>query len=211
MNIEQIVKSLKTTKKSFLASQPSNSFRILISTILSQRTRDENTYKATDQLFAKYNNPKAMSKARISDIQRLIKPAGFYSVKAKRIKKVSRIIINKYNGIVPDNIHELLKLPGVGRKTANCVLVYAFGKAAIPVDTHVHRISNRLGLVNTRTPEETEKSLLNIIPKRYWMNINELFVIHGRNICLPRNPKCNICPIKKYCSYFRSQNKGVAK
>ncbi|MDD5086466.1 MAG: endonuclease III [Candidatus Nanoarchaeia archaeon] len=178
-----------------------NPFNVLISVILSQRTRDENTEISSKRLFSKFNTAEKIANAQIFDIKKLIKSSGFYNVKAKRIRDVSRILLEKYDGKVPDDIDKLLSLPGVGRKTANCVLVYAFQKPAIPVDTHVHRISNRIGLVKTKTPEHTEKELVKIIPEKYWIKINELLVKHGQNICRPINPKCEKCSIRKLCNY----------
>jgi len=179
-------------------------FSILIGTILSARTRDENTTKIVKLLFSKYKNPKQLANAKLRDVEKIIKPIGFYHVKAKRIIDVAKIIDSKYDGKVPQNIEELVDLPGVGRKTANCVLVYAFDKPAIPVDIHVHRISNRLGLVNTKTPEETEIQLMKKIPKKYWLEINDTFVMYGQNICKPITPLCDVCKIKNYCNYYKT-------
>jgi endonuclease-3 len=177
-------------------------FVVLISTILSQRTRDENTVKASNQLFAAYKTSEQIATAPIEKIEGLIKPSGFYKVKAMRVKEVSRIITERYNGEVPSSLSELLQLPGVGRKTANCVLVYGFRKRAIPVDTHVHRISNRLGLVKTKTPEKTEEELCRIIPEEYWLELNELFVKFGQQICRPIKPMCVECPVKAECASY---------
>ncbi len=160
-------------------------FSILIGTILSARTKDENTTKVVKKLFARYTNSKELATARIKDVERIVMPIGFYHVKARRIIDVAKIIEKQYGGVVPDDIDKLVSLPGVGRKTANCVLVYAFERPAIPVDIHVHRISNRLGLVNTKTPEDTEQALMDLIPKRYWLRINDTFVMYGQNICKP--------------------------
>lgn len=179
-------------------------FSILIGTILSARTRDENTTKIVKLLFSKYKNPKQLANAKLKDVEKIIKPIGFYHVKAKRIIDVAKIIDSKYNGKVPQNLEELVDLPGVGRKTANCVLVYAFDKPAIPVDIHVHRISNRLGLVKTKTPEETEVELMKKIPKKYWLEINDTFVMYGQNICKPITPLCDVCKIKSYCDYYKT-------
>lgn len=191
-------------------AQSNDPFRILIATILSHRTKDENTHKATEKLFSVYKTPSEIAKAPLKSLERLIHSTGFYRVKAKNIKKASHMIIEKYSGRVPDTIDELLKIPAVGRKTANCVLVYAFNKPAIPVDTHVHRISNRLGLVRTNTPEDTEKSLEYILPKTYWLPINDYFVRFGKTICRPVGPKCGICPLERDCPSARSvkQKKG---
>lgn len=180
-------------------------FSILIGTILSARTRDENTAKVVKKLFSKYKSCRALSKAKVKDVEKLIRSIGFYHVKAKRIINVASIINSKYNGRVPSSIDELLKLPGVGRKTANCVLVYAFEKPAIPVDIHVHRISNRLGLVNTKTPEDTELELMKKIPKKFWLEINDTFVMYGQNICKPISPQCGVCKIKNQCKYYKTK------
>jgi len=177
---------------------------ILIGTILSARTRDENTSAVVKKLFSRYKTARSLARAKVSDVEKIIKSTGFYHVKARRIIEVASIIDSRYHGKVPDNLDELLKLPGVGRKTANCVLVYAFEKPAIPVDTHVHRISNRLGLVETKTPEETEFALMIKIPKKYWLRINDTFVMYGQNICKPISPMCGICQIKKECNYYRT-------
>ncbi|NIP61732.1 MAG: DNA lyase [Nitrosopumilaceae archaeon] len=179
-------------------------FSILIGTILSARTKDENTTKVVKELFSKYRTAKALAKAKVKDVEKIIKPIGFYHVKAKRIIDVARQVDSKYDGKVPQELEKLIDLPGVGRKTANCVLVYAFDKPAIPVDTHVHRISNRLGLVDTKTPEETEESLMKTIPKKYWLEINDTFVMYGQNICKPISPMCSVCKIRNYCKYYKT-------
>src|SRR3970282_837045 len=181
-------------------------FNILIGTILSARTKDENTTKVAGKLFAKHKSVKALANAKVRDVEKIIRSIGFYHVKAKRIIEVASIINTKFNGKVPDNLDTLITLPGVGRKTANCVLVYAFEKPAIPVDVHVHRISNRLGLVDTKTPEETEFALMKKIPQRYWLEINVTFFIFGKNICKPRSPMCNVCKIKRDCKYYKTRN-----
>jgi len=186
--------------------QTARPFRILIATILSARTKDENTTKAADKLFKLYGTPQKLAKAKVKDIEKIIKSVGFYHVKSKRIIEVANLILSKYNGKVPADIDKLVDLPGVGRKTANCVLVYAFEKPAIPVDTHVHRISNRLGLVDTKTPEETEMALREKIPKKYWLDINNTFVMYGQNICKPISPMCHVCKIRKTCNYFKTKN-----
>lgn len=174
-------------------------YRVLVRTILSQRTRDENTDQATNNLFSKYKDIYEVADAPTEDVEELIRCSGFYRVKAGRIKEVSRILIDQYGGEVPNNMKELLELPGVGRKTANCVLVYAFEEPAIPVDTHVHRISNRLGLVNTKDPEDTEKELDNFVPEDIKILLNDLMVQFGQNICKPISPQCEICPLNELC------------
>ncbi|MEJ2259495.1 MAG: endonuclease III [Nitrosopumilaceae archaeon] len=181
-------------------------FSILIGTILSARTKDESTTKVVKVLFSKYKNSKELANAKLKDVEKIIKSIGFYHVKAKRIIEVAKIIDSRYKGQVPDDLEKLVGLPGVGRKTANCVLVYAFDKPAIPVDIHVHRISNRLGLVDTKTPEETEIELMKKIPKKFWLEINDTFVMYGQNICKPISPMCEVCKIKNSCKYFSSKN-----
>jgi len=180
-------------------------FSILIGTILSARTRDETTTKVVKNLLSHYKSAKALSNAKIKEIEKIIKPIGFYHVKARRIIDVASILNSKYHGKVPNDFEKLVDLPGVGRKTANCVLVYAFDQPAIPVDIHVHRISNRLGLVDTKTPDETEFELMKKIPKKYWLQINDTFVMYGQNICKPISPMCNICKIRKKCKYYKSK------
>jgi len=186
--------------------QAARPFRILIATILSARTKDENTTKAADKLFKVYGTPQKLAKAKVKDVEKMIKSVGFYHVKSRRIINAANIILSKYHGKVPANIEQLTDIPGVGRKTANCVLVYAFEEPAIPVDTHVHRISNRLGLVDTKTPEETEMELRKNVPKKYWLPINNTFVMYGQNICKPISPMCNVCKISKNCNYFKTKN-----
>ncbi len=181
-------------------------FSILIGTILSARTKDEATTKAVKELFSKYKNPKELAAAKIKDVEKIIKSIGFFHVKSKRIIEVAQIIHTKYKDKVPEDLDTLIQLPGVGRKTANCVLVYAFEKPAIPVDVHVHRISNRLGLVDTKNPEETEQELMKKIPKKYWIDINDTFVMYGQNICKPISPMCDVCKIKNNCKFYKSKN-----
>ncbi len=216
MAVEKILQGMTDTMNSVkpprmtalreLHEAETGNFSILIGTILSARTKDETTTKAVKALFSKYKTPKALANAKVKDVEKIIKSIGFYHVKSKRILEVSKIIDSKYNGVVPDNLEELIALPGVGRKTANCVLVYAFDKPAIPVDIHVHRISNRLGLVNTKSPEDTEQALMKKIPKKYWIKINDTFVMYGQNICKPISPMCNVCKIKKSCKYYKINN-----
>jgi endonuclease-3 len=174
-------------------------YKVLIETVLSQRTKDENTEKAFKSLFSRYKNVFEISKLNPEDLYDLIKPAGMYKQKSERIINISRILIEKYNGKVPDELEELIKLPGVGRKTANIVLYVSFGKEALAVDTHVHRISNRLGWVKTKTPEETEVQLKKIIPSELWGPLNGSMVNFGQKICKPISPKCMECFLKEVC------------
>ncbi len=179
-------------------------FRVLISTVLSQRTKDQNTRAAAERLFSRYRTPSQIADAPLPELERLIRPSGFYKVKAKRIRDISRQLVRDFGGRVPRRRHELMSLDGVGPKTAGCVQVYAFGDHALPVDTHVHRISNRLGLVMTKTPEETEPRLQAAIPKAYWREINLLMVRYGQLVCLPRNPRCGICGLTDICPHYKS-------
>lgn len=198
------IKPLKMTAlKELQEEEHGDPLQILIGTILSARTRDENTTVAVNNLFAKYKTVEELASADTKKIEKLIKSTGFYHVKAKRIKDVAKILVEQHNGKVPNDIDELLKLPGVGRKTANCVLVYAFNKPAVPVDTHVHRIANRLGLVQTKTPEQTEMELVSTIDKKYWTKINDTFVMFGQTVCKPIGPLCERCLLKKNCKYYR--------
>ena len=180
-------------------------FRILITTILSQRTRDENTRQASQKLFSKYHDVKSLSKANAKEVESLIQQSGFYRTKARSIISVSKILVDCYNGEVPRDFNELMALPSVGRKTANCVLVYGFHVPAIPVDIHVHRISNRLGMVNTNKPEDTELKLREHIERRFWIELNEEFVKFGQRICKPVKPRCVICDLKKCCVWYKDQ------
>lgn len=177
-------------------------FKVLIATILSQRTRDENTSRATEQLFNKFPTASALAKAPLKTVERLIRPAGFYHIKARKIKEVAKAIMEKHDGDVPRDLKSLLELPLVGRKTANCVLVYGFGEPAIPVDTHVHRISNRLGIVETKTPEQTEDQLSRYFHRKHWIEVNELMVRFGKTICKPIGSKCDMCRLRSHCNWY---------
>lgn len=180
---------------------------MLISTILSARTRDPVTEEASARLFAKFPDARKLSRAGPRTVAKLIRPVSFYKVKAGRVIEVSRIIEEKFQNKVPSDLDELLSLPGVGRKTANCVLVYAFHTPAIPVDVHVHRISNRIGLVETKTPEETEKALEHLYSRNDWLDVNELFVRFGQTVCKPMVPRCGICSVRPLCDYYRYEVK----
>lgn len=204
-NIDKIVEGLDK------AEQPRSEFvqlmegfhdpyLVLIGCILSLRTNDRTTYPATLRMLKLAKTPKDMAKVDEAKLSEAIYPVGFYSNKAKQIIELSKTISEKMGGNVPNSIDELCKFNGVGRKTANLVLAKGFGIPAICVDVHVHRIFNRLGLIKTKNPEETEFALREKLPKKYWLDINTLLVTHGQNICKPINPKCDICPISKYCA-----------
>lgn len=172
-------------------------FRVLISCIISLRTKDAVTSAASERLFALADTPGSMQKLRVTQIQKAIYPASFFRVKAKNIKNVARIVAKR--GSVPDTIDELLELPNVGRKTANIVVTLGFNKPGVAVDTHVHRISNRLGYVATKHPDETEFALRDKLPRRYWIEYNDLLVTWGQNVCTPISPKCSQCGIRRWC------------
>lgn len=176
-----------------------NPYLVLISCILSLRTNDKTTYPATLRMLELAKTPQKMMNVDVETLSNAIYPVGFYKNKAQQIIDLSKLIIEKYNGKVPNTIEELVKIKGVGRKTANLTLAKGFLEPAICVDVHVHRISNRLGWVKTKTPDETEMELRKILPKKYWLDINTLLVTFGQNICKPINPKCNNCPIKEFC------------
>ena len=195
-----------TTLKQLQAEESGDPFKILIGTILSSRTRDENTTRVVKTLFKRFRNAKELAEGNIEEVKQIIHSIGFYNVKAKRIIEVSQLIVKRFDGKVPNSIEKLLELPGVGRKTANCVLVYGFNIPAIPVDIHVHRISNRIGLVNTKTPEKTEIELSSTIDRRYWLKLNNTFVMYGQNVCLPVTPNCKLCKLKKICKFYHSTN-----
>lgn len=196
--IENQVKPFKTPAVTVIGKKK-NPYLILISCIISLRTKDDVTEKASERLFKLAKTADEMIKLSGNEIEKAIYPAGFYKIKAKNILEISETLINRYSSKVPDTLEELLKLKGVGRKTANLVITVGFNKDGICVDTHVHRISNRLGWVKTKSPEETEFALKKELPKKYWIPINDLLVTFGQNVCLPLSPKCSICNVEKLC------------
>jgi endonuclease-3 len=179
--------------------EKSDPYLVLIGTLLSLRTKDEMTEKAMEKLTQKAKTPQELLKIPEDELQRLIYPVGFYRIKSRTLRDVSGIIIDKYGGQVPDTIDELLTIKGVGRKTANLVITEGFGKPGICVDTHVHRISNRLGIVSTKNPHETEESLRKVLPGQYWIIYNTLLVTFGKRICKPISPLCNTCSLSPIC------------
>ena len=181
-------------------------FEMMVAVMLSAQCTDERVNKTTPDLFKEYNTPEKMANADIKEIERIIHPCGFYKNKAKNLIACSKVLIEKYNGIVPDNMDDLVSLPGVGRKSANVIMLEAFkNPQGIAVDTHAKRISNKIGLSNKIEPEKIEEDLLKRINKEYYYDVNHLFVWHGRNICIARNPKCDICPINTYCNEFNKK------
>ena len=182
-----------------VARKNKDPFLVLIGCILSLRTKDEVTDVAAARLFQRVRTPREMLSLPVKELERLIYPVGFYRTKARTIQGVSKMILEQYSGKVPDTMEELLSFKGVGRKTANIVITEGFNKAGIAVDTHVHRISNRLGAVSTRNPNETEDALRNVLPRKYWRVYNMLLVTHGKRTCTPLSPFCSRCPVYKYC------------
>lgn len=180
--------------------QTRDPFKVLISTILSSRTKDATTTAASGRLFATVKSANDLAEIPQKKIEQLIYPVGFYKNKAKQLKEIPGVLNELYSGRIPQTVEELVKLPGVGRKTANLVVSVGFNKPAICVDTHVHRITNRLGYVKTKTPFETEMRLRKILPKKYWIPFNSFLVSFGQNLCFPINPKCNQCPIFNLCN-----------
>lgn len=189
-----------------ISIRTNNPEKILLATILSARTKDETTAAASARLFSKIRSLNDLEIIPEKEIQQLIYPVGFYKTKAKHLKQLPKVLKEKFNSKIPETIEELIQLPGVGRKTANLVRAVAFNKPAICVDTHVHRIMNRLGYVKTRNPHETEMALRKKLPKQYWEKLNALFVAFGQTICTPVSPWCSRCPIRQYC-----KRRGVKK
>jgi endonuclease-3 len=205
-NIDKIIKVLEQEVRNFItpivtevANQTADPFKVLISCLLSLRTKDEVTNEAAERLFKLAETPEGMIRLSEKQIQKAIYPVGFYITKSKRIKEICLTLMENYDSKVPDDLDELLKLKGVGRKTANLVITLGYGKSGICVDTHVHRISNRLGLVQTKTPEETEFALMKVLPEKYWIIYNDLLVSFGQNVCKPISPFCSKCKISELC------------
>lgn len=199
INLEKYFSKNYAPVQDFEKLQKNDPFKVLISTILSLRTKDQTTIKVAKNLFKKIKTFQDLNQISQSELETLIHSCGFYKTKAKSLKNISKEILEKYNNTVPNEINTLLKLPGVGRKTANLVISLGFQKPAICVDVHVHRISNRIGYTKTKTPEQTEHELRKSLPKTYWNKYNQLLVSLGQTICKPQNPNCQTCPIKKYC------------
>ena len=206
INIDKIVENLQKAnqpRSEFvnLMEEFRNPYLVLIACILSLRTNDKTTYPATLRMLELAKTPQEMMNISEDDLANAIYPVGFYKNKAKQIIELSKTIVEKLNGKVPDTIENLIKFNGVGRKTANLVLAKGFGIPAICVDVHVHRIFNRIGYVTTKTPDETEFALREKLPQKYWLDINTLMVTHGQNVCNPTKPKCDECPIREFCEF----------
>ena len=204
----KIIEILKNTYPDATCSLDfSTPFEMLISVMLSAQCTDERVNKTTPNLFDKYNTPEKMAKISQKELEKIIHPCGFYKNKSKNIIATSKILVENYNGIVPNNIEELIKLPGVGRKSANVVMLEAFNNpSGIAVDTHAKRISNRVGFSMETEPEKIEQDLLKIFEKKYWYDVNHLLVWHGRGYCDSRNPKCNECTINNYCDFYKKSH-----
>jgi len=202
----RLKKLVKQWKPPVVGVMPPDPYKILLATILSLRTKDATTEQASERLFKLADTPEKMVLLTETEIEKAIFPVGFYKNKAVNIKEISRVLIDKYEGKVPDDLDELLTLRGVGRKTANLTITLGFGKLGICVDIHVHRITNRWGYVSTKTPDETEFALREKLPEEYWIIINDLLVSFGQNLCKPISPHCSICELREFC-----QRSGVEK
>jgi len=198
--IQILKKEIQQWRVPVVGHYSQNPFTVLISCLLSLRTQDKTTDEASARLFRLAKTPRTMARLPAAKIEQAIYPVGFYKTKTKNIVKICRMIISEYSGHVPEDIDTLLKLPGVGRKTANLVVTLGYNKPGICVDTHVHRITNRWGYVQTKTPEKTEAALRAKLPEGYWMIINDLLVTYGQNICKPVSPFCSQCKIRRFCA-----------
>lgn len=208
--IAQVIKFLKVAMRdlpdpsvTLVGKKFKSPFLVLISCLLSLRTRDETTLPACERLFARADTMQGMLKISVTDLQKLIYPVGFYKTKSLRIHEICSDLIHRFGAQVPDDLELLLTLKGVGRKTANLVLTEGFGKQGICVDTHVHRISNRLGYIKTNSPDETEFALRKKLPREYWIEYNALLVTWGQNVCKPISPLCSTCPVKNICQRLK--------
>jgi endonuclease-3 len=176
-------------------------YKVLVATVISARTKEEQTTAVSNRVFARYPDAGALARAEEPELYDLLEGSQYREAKAPRLIAMARILVEKYGGQVPNSVEALLELPGVGRKTANCVLIYAFNLPALCVDIHMHRITNRLGWVHTKTPDQTERALARVIPKDLWTGVNRLFLQHGRAICTPGVPRCRVCPVRAFCVY----------
>ena len=211
-NIDKVMKILKENypahNKTTLNRMRDNpeAFKILISCLLSLRTQDKNTEIVSRKLFEVADTPKKILKLPIKKLEKLIFSSGHYHKKAQTLKHVSKVLLEKFNGEVPKTREELMSIKGIGPKTANIVLAFAFGKEVLPIDTHCHRIPNRLNWIETKNPVQTEAELMKILPRKHWKDFNAILVQFGKTICVPISPKCSICPVKKYCGQKNIRN-----
>lgn len=209
MNSKQAINIIKILKDTYPDAKCSldftTPFQMLVSVILSAQCTDDRVNKTTPAIFAKYSAPEDFVNIDIAELENLVHPCGFYKNKAKNIKETAKIIVEKYNGKVPETMDELISLPGVGRKTANVVMLETFNKPqGIAVDTHCKRVSNRVGFSKESEPTKIEQDLLKLIPTKYYADVNHIFIWHGRYTCMARNPNCENCSIKSYCKYYKS-------
>ena len=203
-NYKKVFSILEKDHKETMLEQFSHysKFQMLIATMLSARTKDTTTIPIVVKMFKKWKSPEDFVKVPLDKLEKELYGIGFYKVKAKNIKELSEQLLEEFNGKVPEDLEGMVTLPGVGRKTANCMLNYAFNVSAIAVDTHVHKISNRLGWIKTSSPEESEIELMKVLPKELWSKVNMLLVDHGQNVCFPLRPNCKECKISKYCKFY---------
>lgn len=214
MNQKQAIKIVEILKEYYPEATCSLDFKtpfeMTVAVMLSAQCTDERVNKTTPLLFEKNGTPESICKMDIEELERIIHPCGFYKNKAKNIKAMAEDVLEKYNGKIPENMEELIKLPGVGRKSANVIMLEAFNNPqGIAIDTHAKRIANRVGLSKETLPEKIEQDILKLIPKKYYKDVNHILVCHGRNICDARKPKCLECPINKYCEFYKSSKKSL--
>lgn len=208
MEKEKAIKIIEILKKYYPDATCSldfdTPFQMVVAVVLSAQCTDERVNKTTPHLFEKHGTPYAVNNMSLEELERIIRPCGFYKNKSKNIKEMAKVLVERYNGRVPDNMEELMTLPGVGRKSANVIMLEAFNNSqGIAIDTHAKRIANRVGMSNNKEPEKIEKDILKIVPKEYYKDVNHLLVWHGRKICKARKPECEKCPIKEYCEQFK--------
>jgi len=199
--VRAVMDTLAATYHGRGAVELGDPYKVLVATVISQRTREEQTAAVSERVFARYPDVPALASADEPELYDLLQGSEYREEKAPRLVALARLLRDEHGGAVPDTVEALLTLPGVGRKTANCVLIYAFNKAALCVDIHMHRITNRLGWVTTKTPDQTEKALEKVMPQDLWAGSNRLFLQHGRALCLPSVPICSRCPVRGWCAY----------
>lgn len=203
--VRTVMETLATTYHGRGSVELGDPYKVLVATVISQRTREEQTTIVSERVFARYPDAFTLAQADQTELYDLLSGSKYREAKAPRLIEMAKQMVEKFDGKVPETIDDLLILPGVGRKTANCVLIYAFERAALCVDIHMHRITNRLGWVETKTPEATERALEKVMPKDLWAGSNRLFLQHGRTLCRNTAPKCNRCPIRPHCDYGQAQ------
>jgi endonuclease III len=199
--VRDVLRTLAATYHGRGSVELGDPYKVLVATVISARTREEQTTAVSERVFARYPDATALAQADEGELYDLMAGSQYREAKTPRLIAMAKILVEKYGGQVPDSVEALLELPGVGRKTANCVLIYAFNKPALCVDIHMHRITNRLGWVHTKNPDGTEKALEKVMPKDCWAGSNRLFLQHGRAICTPGVPKCSVCPVREWCAY----------